>query len=97
NLIAIDSTNVEAHYYIGASYIQKAEQVVMPQNTSTRNYNKALAQRRALFAKAEPELEQFRRMAPQSQNLWAPLLYRVYLELNRGDKFAEIEKLLKKF
>lgn len=33
----------------------------------TRNYNKALAQRRALFAKAEPELEQFRRMAPQSQ------------------------------
>lgn len=97
NLIAVDSTNVEAHYYIGASYIQKAEQVVMPQNTSTRNYNKALAQRRALFAKAEPELEQFRRMAPQSQNLWAPLLYRVYLELNRGDKFAEIEKLLKKF
>lgn len=95
NLIAIDSTNAEAHYYIGASYIQKVEMVAMPQNTSTRNYNKALAQRRALFAKAEPELELFRRMAPQSQSLWAPLLYKIYLELNRGDKFAEIEKLLK--
>ena len=28
--------------------------------------------------------------------LWAPLLYKVYLALNRGKKFAEIEAVVNK-
>ena len=31
---------------------------------------------------------------PKEQKRWAPLLYQVYLVLNRGKKFAEIDNLM---
>ena len=66
----------------------------MPDNLGTRAYRKALAEQQRLYLLAEPELETYRRMAPQAKQQWAPLLYKVYLALNRGKKFAEIEALM---
>ena len=90
----VDSTNVDDNYYIGASYVSKALQVVLPDNPSKESYRQARAQQKAYYIKAEPFLERYRALAPQSKNRWAPLLYKVYLALNKGKKFAEIEKLL---
>ena len=44
---------------------------------------------------AETHLEIYRKARPESAARWAPLLYKVYLNLNRGTKFAEIERILR--
>lgn len=95
-LIAADSTNAEAYYYAGASQAALANSVILPDNINSSAYRKALQQKRAYALKAEPWLEQFRALAPNEQQRWAPLLYQVYLTLNRGSKFAEIDKIINK-
>lgn len=92
--LACDSTYAEAHYYIGAAYVNKVDRVDMPDHITSRAYKKALAEQQELYKMAEPALETYQRMVPQAQKQWAPLLYKVYLALNRGKKFAEIEKLM---
>lgn len=94
-LIALDSLNAEAYYYKGASYIAQADAVDLPENvTAGPLYRKVMKQRRALLAQAEPEIEAYRTLSPKEQSVWAPILYRIYYALNRGKKFAEIEKVM---
>lgn len=93
-LLQVDSANVEANYYIGASYAAKALQLKLPDNALKSDYKKAHEQQKSYYREAEPYLERYKELAPDSKNRWAPLLYKVYLGLNRGKKFAEIEKLL---
>lgn len=93
-MLQVDSANVEANYYIGASYAAKALQLKLPDNALKSDYKKAHEQQKSYYREAEPYLERYKELAPDSKNRWAPLLYKVYLGLNRGKKFAEIEKLL---
>lgn len=46
------------------------------------------------YRKAMSYLEKFRHMMPEEQNKWALPLYTIYLNLNIGDKFDEIDKLI---
>ena len=85
---------MEAHYYIGASFVGKATQVQLPANALSKAYTQALKQQQAYYREAETSLETYRTLAPNLQKRWAPLLYKVYLALNEGKKFAEIEKIL---
>lgn len=94
NALACDSTSAEAHYYIGAAYIKKVDNIEMPEQIASRAYQKAFAEQQRLYKLAEPELETYRSMMPQAKDLWAPLLYKTYLALNRGKKFAEIEAIM---
>jgi hypothetical protein len=41
-------------------------------------------------------MEQYRKLMPQEKDKWAPVLYRIYLNLNMGKQFDEIDRLLKK-
>ena len=41
-------------------------------------------------------MERYRQLAPRQQDKWAPALYKIYLNLNMGKQFDEIDKLLKK-
>ncbi len=94
HLQRVDTANVEANYYIGASYVAKALQVQLPENAFSDNYRNKYHERTDFYRKAEPYLESYRKQTPNLKTRWAPLLYKVYLALNRGSKFAEIEKLL---
>lgn len=94
SLLKADSANIEANYYIGASFVAKALQVQLPENAFTDIYRKKFNERTDYYRKAEPYLERYREQTPGLKTRWAPLLYKVYLALNRGSKFAEIEKLL---
>ena len=89
-----DSLSADAHYYIGASYIYKVDEVPMEGRINSLSYRQSLVKRGELYAKAEPALETYRKMMPQAKDEWAPLLYKIYLALNKGDKFAEIEDIL---
>lgn len=94
NVLRCDSTNADAYYYAGASYVEKANAVQIPDKVLASSYRKAQKERRSFYVSAEKWLEDYRKMAPDMEERWAPLLYKVYLALNRGKKFAEVEKVL---
>ena len=93
--LALDSTLVEMDYGIGLAYVEKAEQVQLPDNAYSKAYKAAKQKQRDFYAVAETHLEIYRKARPESAARWAPLLYKVYLNLNRGTKFAEIERILR--
>lgn len=92
--LALDSTLTEAYYYIGASYCNLAAEVELPANINSRAYREAYDERKAFYGKARPYVERYRELAPGREAQWAPLLYNIYLNLNRGRQFEEIERIL---
>ena len=40
-----------------------------------------------------PYLEQYKRLAPKARDKWLAPLYTIYLNLNMGKEFDEIDKL----
>jgi hypothetical protein len=40
-------------------------------------------------------MEQYRQLAPDQKGKWAPALYKIYLNLNMGRQFEEIDRLMK--
>ena len=47
-----------------------------------------------LYREARPCMEMVRRLQPDRQERWASPLYRIYLNLNLGKEFVEIERVL---
>ena len=39
-------------------------------------------------------MEDYRRLAADEKQRWAPALYRIYLNLNMGKQFEEIDQLI---
>ena len=39
-------------------------------------------------------MEMVRKLQPQAVERWGRPLYRIYLKLNRGEKFEEIDRIL---
>lgn len=47
------------------------------------------------YQKARTYMEYYRKLMPEEKRKWGPALYRIYLNLNLGKQFDEIDKLLK--
>lgn len=94
--LAIDTTLIDTHYYIGVAYCNLAADIVLPANINSKTYRNAQATQRSLYASARPYLETYRQRAPEKSAVWAPLLYRVYFHLNEGKLFDEMDRLIKK-
>lgn len=47
-----------------------------------------------LYRRAEEPMETVRKLLPNAVDRWGKPLYRIYLKLNRGDKFEEIDHIL---
>lgn len=52
-------------------------------------------QARSYFQRARTYIEYYRQLMPTEKDKWAPLLYRIYLNLNLGRQFDEIDRLLR--
>ena len=50
---------------------------------------------RQLYLRAKEPMERMRKLTPYDSQRWAPLLYRIYLHLNMGKEFDEMDRLLK--
>jgi tetratricopeptide (TPR) repeat protein len=48
------------------------------------------------YTEALPYLEKYRKLQPEKTDKWALPLYTIYLNLNKGKEFDEIDKLLRK-
>ena len=94
--ISRDSSYVDAYYNKGISYLNIAlivkESACMdmkdPQCVADRS--KILD----LYQKAKPCMEMVRKLQPEAIDRWGNPLYRIYMNLNMGKEFEEIDKLL---
>lgn len=77
----------DAHYQAGICYMNKALAL---------NPLREKKQQKKYYQCAKQYMERYRLLAPNDQDRWAPVLYRVYLNLNLGRQFDEIDRLLTK-
>ena len=85
-LLALNDSMPEAYFNAGTAYIS------MTNGKDARKDRKFI---RSCYQKARSYVEHYRALAPDEKEKWAPLLYRIYLNLNLGRQFDEIDRLLR--
>ena len=94
--IALQSDFADAYYNKGIAYLNMA---VISHEMSCKDVNdpRYLIDRQKtqeLYREARPCMEMVRKLLPEVPDRWASPLYRIYLNLNLGEEFNEIERLL---
>lgn len=91
-----DSSMVDAYYNKGMAYLNEA--VIFAETACTDIRDPKCRQDREilqqLYRCAQEPFEQMRRLSPDDAQRWASPLYRIYLNLNMGKEFSEMEKIL---
>ena len=91
-----DTTLTEAYYNRGIAYLNKA--IIYGETVCNDVRNPKCKREREtlmdLYRGALLSLEIVRRRLPEDSKRWASPLYRIYLNLNMGTEFAEMEKIL---
>ena len=90
-LININGQLPEPYFNIATVYLNQA--LELEKRNNPRQYRQQLQD---LYASARPYMEDYRRLQPDDQQRWAPALYRIYLNLNMGRQFEEIDRLMRK-
>jgi hypothetical protein len=91
SLLQHNDSLTEAHLYAGLAKFNEA--VTLDKMTQTSKRRKAIIK---LYREALPHLEIYRKDSPDRMDLWGLPLYTIYLNLNMGKQFDEIDKLMKK-
>ena len=86
-LIALDPDFADAYYDAGLAYVNLA----VAHKTVPSKRQKMLD----YYRLARPYMERYRQLAPNQAARWARPLYNIYLELNQGKEFVEIERIMK--
>lgn len=89
SLLQINDSLAEVHYNVGTAYLNMA--LKMEQQQNSRKYRKKTM---AYYEKARGYMETYRKLQSDAKAKWGPALYRIYLNLNMGKQFDEIDKLL---
>lgn len=97
SVLKIDTAYVDAYYNKGISYcnlaVLQAEKV--KSKVGQPQYKKERQAVVDLYRKALPPMQKVRQLAPADTVRWANPLYRIYLNLNMGKEFDEIDKILR--
>lgn len=88
-LMVLNDSMPEAYCNMGLAYFNQA---LMLDATGKRTRKKRQAVNQ-LYEKSLPYLEKYREMEPQQQSKWVPALYTIYLNLNMGKQFEEIDRI----
>ena len=87
-LLSQNDSIAEVYYNIALAYYNKAlEKESNTMLSSAERTKKA----NALYRKCRPYMEKYRALAPDQKDKWRPVLYTIYLNLNLGKEFSEIE------
>ena len=89
-LIAENDTLADAYLNAGLALFDQAVELDKKTQSGSKKYNQILE----LYRKAMPYLEKYRAMAPDQKDKWALPLYTIFLNLNMGKQFDEIDKLI---
>lgn len=91
SLISQDAQMVEPYLNAGLAYFNQALDLDKSTAVSAKRQQKILS----LYQKSLPYLEKYRQLAPDQKEKWALPLYTVYLNLNKGKEFDEIDQLMR--
>ncbi len=91
-----DPTYAEAYSNLGLVYCIQAQEFseTMPTNVYDPAYKEQQVTLKEFYEKAKPCYEKARELKPDEKELWLNGLYRVYYNLDMGEEFSEIEKLM---
>ena len=90
-VIGVNPEMPEPYYNAGISYFNQA----VEQDKNSQNSRQVKAQVEADYKKALPYLVKYRELEPKEQGKWAFPLYTIYLNLNMGKEFDEIDKVMR--
>ncbi len=90
-LIARNDSLADAYLNAGLAYTNLAVEMDKVSKSRTKR-----SQIKDYYRKAKPYLERGRVLAPDQKDKWARALYDVYLNLNMGKQFDEMDRILKK-
>ena len=86
-ILQLNDSMPEACLNAATAYAELAAQYsAIDQKTAQREY----------YQRARTYAESYRALMPHEKNKWGPLLYRIYLNLNLGRQFDEIDSILNK-
>lgn len=96
NTLALDSTFADAHYMKGVAYLNQAMDFSRTMSSDIRSakFKRDRVRLHSLFQMARGPLETYRTLRPEEKRRWGEPLYTIYLNLNLGKEFSEIEKEL---
>ena len=89
-MIELNDKQAEAYFNVATCYLNQA--LELEQKNEPRKYRNQLTK---LYEQARPYMEDYRKLQPSDQQRWAPALYRIYLHLNMGKQFEEIDQLMR--
>ncbi len=90
SLLAEGDTLPDIYLNIGLAYYNKAVKI----DKNVRLNKRQRGDMQELYKKAMPYLEKYRNLKPEDKSHWALPLYTIYLKLNMGAKFDEIDKIV---
>lgn len=96
SIIKRDNKYVDAYYNKGISFLNLA---IIAQETACNDLTDPKCQEdhrniKGFYQLAKPCMEMVRKLQPENVDRWGKPLYRIYLNLNMGDEFDQIDKLL---
>ena len=94
--LKINPSAIESLYYIGVAYCNLAQNITLPLNFNSKEYKSLSEKQKSYYQMALPYIEKYRNLCPEQKLKWGPLLYRIYLSLNKGKEFDEIDNILNK-
>ena len=84
-LIHQNDSLAEPYFNAGTAFVNMAEGTEAQKDKRLQ---------RTYYQKARTYMEYYRLLMPDEKRKWAPVLYRIYLNLNLGRQFDEIDRLL---
>lgn len=90
-MIARNDSLADFHYNAGVAYMNQAFIIQRDQKMNAKTRKKVSEK----YNKAKNYMERYRLLAPDQKDKWAAALYNIYLQLNMGKQFEEIDKLLR--
>ena len=90
-IIEADDTYADAYLNAGMAYYLPAAAIVSDYMVA-RTKKDYIAD---LLKKSLPYMETYRKLAPERKDKWANVLYMIYLSLNMGEQFEEMDAIVK--
>lgn len=90
-LIESNDTFADAYYNMGLAYFNQAIEM---ENERMAPRKKRQCMRK-LYQECRPYMERYRQLAPDERQRWMPILYTIYLNLNMGKEFEEIDAMMR--
>lgn len=89
SLISINDTLPEPYFNAGTAFLNLAISAEFKDNSA-----KGRKSIKKIYQQALPYMEKYRKLAPSEKRKWGPPLYKIYLYLNLGQQFEEMDKVL---